>query len=54
MKTPRQSSSEVETTMWLIVAVLLALILLTGYFLWKRISPRIPRIEEPPQLVVRL
>ena len=37
MKTPRESLSEAEQTLWLVVIVLFALIILTGYLLWEKL-----------------
>jgi len=38
MKMPRQSLSEAEQTLWLILIVLLALIISTGYLLWEKVQ----------------
>jgi hypothetical protein len=37
MKTPRESLSEAEQTLWLVVIVLFTLIILTGYLLWEKL-----------------
>jgi len=38
MKSPRQSLSEAERTVWLVIGVLFTLILVTGYLFWKKVS----------------
>ena len=38
MKNRRQSLSEAELTLWLVIIILFALIVLTGYLFWKKVS----------------
>jgi len=37
VKKPRQDGSEVETTVWVLLAVLFALVLLFGYLFWNKL-----------------
>ncbi|MGA2244787.1 MAG: hypothetical protein ABSH48_07310 [Verrucomicrobiota bacterium] len=38
MKKLRKSLSEAELTLWVVILTLFALILLTGYLFWKKVS----------------